>query len=165
MVADALSRLNKIESEELGIVQKVVKREDLFKGLEQAYQNDKETKRLLEKQDAEKDFCVVQNKLFYTGKGRMQLYLPQGAYRDFIMNECHDTRYAGHLGMKKTEELVQRDFYWPTLHQDVTSYVQTCEECQRNKASNLQSAGLLQPLEVPSQRWERISMDFYYTSP
>ena len=38
--------------------------------------------------------------------------------------------------MKKTEELVQRDFFWPTLHQDVTSYVQTCKECQRNKASN-----------------------------
>ena len=40
----------------------------------------------------------------------MQLYLPQSEYRDFIMNECHDSRYAGHLGMKKTEELVQRDF-------------------------------------------------------
>ena len=42
----------------------------------------------------------------------------------------------------------------------MTSYVQTCEECQRNKASNQRSAGLLQPLEVPSQRWERVSMDF-----
>ena len=80
----------------------------------------------------------------------MQLYLPQGDYRDFILMECHNSRYAGHLGVKKTEELVERDFYWPTLHQDVTSYVQTCEECQRNKASNLQSAGLPQPLEVPS---------------
>ena len=160
VVADALSRLNNIAVQNLGTVKQGVKREDLFKGLEQAYKKDKETKRLLENQDAEKDFCIVQNKIFYTGKGRMQLYLPQGEYRDFIMNECHDSRYAGHLGMKKTEELVQRDFYWPTLHQDVTSYVQTCEECQRNKASNLRSAGLLQPLEVPSQRWERISMDF-----
>ena len=38
----------------------------------------------------------------------MQLYLPQGQYRDFIMKECHDSRYAGHLGMKKTEELVPK---------------------------------------------------------
>ena len=88
------------------------------------------------------------------------MYLPRGEIRDFILNECHDSRYAGHLGMKKTEELVQRDFFWPTLHQDVTSYVQTCEECQRNKASNQRSAGLLQPLEVPNQCWERVSMDF-----
>ena len=76
------------------------------------------------------------------------------------MQECHDTRYSGHLGIKKTQELIQRDFFWPTLHQDVTSYVQTCEECQRNKVLNQRSAGLLQPLEVPGQRWERVSLDF-----
>ena len=160
VVADALSRLNNMEVQELGTVKKGIKREDLFRGLKQAYEKDKETKMIVENLDTKKDFCVIQDKLFYTGKGRMQLYLPQGEYRDFILAECHDSRYAGHLGMKKTEELIQRDFYWPTLHQDVTSYIQTCEECQRNKASNLRSAGLLQPLEVPSQRWERISMDF-----
>ena len=136
VVAAALSKLNNIEVQELGIVKKGVKREDLFKGLEQAYKNDKETKRILENLEAEKDFCVIQNKLFYTGKGRMQLYLPQGQIRDFILQECHDTRYSGHLGIKKTQELIQRDFFWPTLHQDVTSYVQTCEECQRNNVSN-----------------------------
>ena len=76
VVADALSRLNKIEVQELGIVKKGVKREDLFKGLEEAYQKDKETKRILENLDTEKDFCVVQNKIFNIGKGRMQLYLP-----------------------------------------------------------------------------------------
>ena len=160
VVADALSRLHHIEVQNLGVVKKGMKREDLFKDLEQAYKKDKETKRIFENLDAEKDFCVIQNKIYYTGKGRLQLYLPIGEIRDFILNECHDSRYAGHLGMKKTEELVQRDFFWPTLHQDVTSYVQTCEECQRNKASNQRSAGLLQPLEVPRQRWERVSMDF-----
>ena len=102
VVADALSRLNNIEIQELGIVKKGVKREDLFKGLEQAYKNDKETIRILDNLEAEKDFCVIQNKLFYTGKGRMQLYLPQGQIRDFILQECHDTRYSGHLGIKMT---------------------------------------------------------------
>ena len=36
----------------------------------------------------------------------------------------------------------------------------TCEECQRNKPSNVRPTGLLQPLEVLGQRWEKISMDF-----
>ena len=136
VVADALSRLNNIDIQELGAVKKGMKREDLFKGLEQAYKKNNETKRIWENLDAEKDFCVIQNKIYYIGKGRLQLYLPIGEIRDLILNECHDSRYAGHLGMKKTAELVQRDFFWPTLQQDVTSYVQTCEECQRNKASN-----------------------------
>ena len=73
----------------------------------------------------------------------MQLYLPQGQFRDFILQECHDTRYASHLGVKKIVELIQRDFYWPTMQQDVTTYVQTCEECQRNKPSNQKPVGLL----------------------
>ena len=42
----------------------------------------------------------------------------------------------------------------------MTAYVQTCEECQRNKSSDQSPAGLLQPLEVLGQIWERISMDF-----
>ena len=59
VVANALSRLNNIETEELGVVMKGVKREDLFKGLEQAYKKDKETKMILENRDTKKDFCVV----------------------------------------------------------------------------------------------------------
>ena len=102
VVADALSRLNNIETEELGVVMKGVKREELFKGLKQAYKKNKETKMILENLDIKKDFCVVQNKLYYTGRGRMQLYLPLGQFRDFILQECHDNRYSGHLGIKKT---------------------------------------------------------------
>ena len=55
----------------MGVLKKGIKREDLFKGLEQAYKADKETKIILENLDAEKDFCVIQNKMYYTGKGRL----------------------------------------------------------------------------------------------
>ena len=157
VVADALSRLNVAEC---GTSSRVYHREDLLRGLEQAYKNEKDTKRILEGLDDQKDFQVVQNKIYYTRNGRMQLYLPAGKYRDLILQECHDTRYAGHLGVRKTVDLILRDFYWPTVQADVATYVATCEECQRNKPSNLRPAGLLQPLEVPGHRWERISMDF-----
>ena len=32
---------------------------------------------------------------------------------------------------RKTTDLVKRDFYWPTLEQDVAEYVRTCDDCQR----------------------------------
>ena len=38
--------------------------------------------------------------------------------------------------------------------------MRTCSTCQRNKTETLQPADLLQPLEVPSQLWADISMDF-----
>ena len=103
VVADALSRLHVVDC---GTTSKGFSREDLLKGIEQAYKKEKETKRILEGLGDQKDFIVIQNKIFYIRNGRRQLYLPLGPYRDLIMSECHDTRYAGHLGVRKTLELI-----------------------------------------------------------
>ena len=157
VVADALSRLNALDSEGTSSVQHV---DRVWKNLSKDYKNDKRTNEMFARIEAFPGFTVSQGKLYHTGLGRHQLYVPEGTLRDVVLRECHDARYAGHLGIKKTTELVQRDFFWPTLVQDVERYVRTCEECQRNKASNQKPSGLLQPLEIPTQRWERVSMDF-----
>ena len=108
VVADALSRFNAVQC---GTASRGHHGEDLFKGLEQAYKNDKETNMIMQNLDVHREFCVIQNKLYYTGKGRVQLYLPKGQFRDFILQGCHDTRYSGHLDVRKTEELISWDFY------------------------------------------------------
>ena len=56
--------------------------------------------------------------------------------------------------------LVQREFSWKGLVQDVKRYVRGCAACHRAKASNQKPYGLLQPLEIPKRRWERINVDF-----
>ena len=35
-----------------------------------------------------------------------------------------------------------------------------CLVCQQNKVETINTPGLLQPLSIPSQRWEEVSMDF-----
>ena len=92
----------------------------------------------------------------------MQLYLPRGKFRDFILQECHDTRYAGHLGVRKIEELINRDFYWPTIHADVTTYVQTCEKCQRNKPSNQRLARIVAAIGSPRTTLGEDQHGFHY---
>jgi hypothetical protein len=52
------------------------------------------------------------------------------------------------------------DFYIPGDRQLVLDFVRSCDVCQRNKTPTTQPAGLLQPLDVPSQVWADISMDF-----
>jgi hypothetical protein len=43
---------------------------------------------------------------------------------------------------------------------EIAKYVLECDICQRVKASHLKTAGILQPLSIPSWKWEDISMDF-----
>ena len=41
-------------------------------------------------------------------------YLPE-IIRNRIISRHHDDSLAGHLGVEKTQELVARKYYWPTL--------------------------------------------------
>jgi hypothetical protein len=51
-------------------------------------------------------------------------------------------------------------FYNPTARQRVRDYVRSYSVCQKNKTNHLHPVGLLQPLQVPTQVWSDIAMDF-----
>ena len=47
------------------------------------------------------------------------------------MEVAHDTMLAGHMGVKKTEDRILTNFYWPGIYQDVMSFCRSCDVCQR----------------------------------
>jgi hypothetical protein len=51
-------------------------------------------------------------------------------------------------------------FWWEKMREDIAEYVARCDTCQRVKAEHQRPAGLLQPLEIPTWKWDGISMDF-----
>jgi hypothetical protein len=89
-----------------------------------------------------------------------QLYIPPNpALHTQVLQSTHNSHLAGHLGTDKTYELTARTFYWPEMQQDVRAFVRTCDKCIHNKASNRPPGGLLQPIPIPHQRWEQVTMD------
>jgi hypothetical protein len=57
------------------------------------------------------------------------------------------------------QDLKQR-FWWTKMKIEIAKYVARCDTCHRVKVEHLKSAGMLQPLPIPSWKWEDISMDF-----
>jgi hypothetical protein len=74
--------------------------------------------------------------------------------------ELHTSLVGGHSGFLKTYHKVKKDFFWDVLKIDVQSFVAECLVLQKNKVETIKTPGLLQPLAIPSQCWEAISMDF-----
>lgn len=74
-----------------------------------------------------------------------------------ILQHCHDN--AGHLGMDKTRELVERRFWWPKLVEHVREYVSACPICAKTKSRNHRVPGLMVPLPIPTRPWECVTLD------
>ncbi|MGQ3285828.1 RNase H-like domain-containing protein [Bosea sp. (in: a-proteobacteria)] len=77
-----------------------------------------------------------------------------------ILNDHHDSPWAGHPGRDRTLDLVERHFWWPTLRADVERYVAHCDKCQRSKPRGGRVPGTLQPLPIPHDPWESVTVDF-----
>lgn len=76
-----------------------------------------------------------------------------------ILKDYHDHPSAGHGGQAATFELINRNFWWPKMRQDIAQYIRNCDTCQRIKPVRHSPYGLLKPLEIPVNRWTSLSMD------
>ncbi len=80
--------------------------------------------------------------------------------RSKLISRHHNNPLVGHFGIEKTRELIARKYYWPTLRQDVETYVKGCDVCFASKAVRHKPYGDLQLLPVPTHWWKNLSMDF-----
>ena len=87
-----------------------------------------------------------------------RFYVPQ-AVRMEVLRRLHDTPLAGHLGQKRTLELVQRKYYWPKMKTDIEDYCLRCTQCRKNKAETHATFGSLMPLAPAERPWSRVGID------
>ncbi|KAL6337994.1 hypothetical protein AAG906_007797 [Vitis piasezkii] len=85
--------------------------------------------------------------------------VPKCSLREAIIREAHGGGLAGHFDQDKTLIMVQENFYWPKLMQDVQKIVEGCVACHKAKMHG-SNARLYTPFPIPTTPWEDVSMDF-----
>jgi ribonuclease HI len=152
--ADGLSRLHGTLVKSASIVVLAALSPSLMDHVVAAYSADS---RFTDEQFLNRYNLKIQKNVWYTASDK--IVIPQSVISK-VISASHDDKFAGHFGVSKTLELLQRHFWWPAMRSDVEQYVASCLKCQVNKSSNLSPAGLLQPLPIPDHRWDTVSLDF-----
>ena len=60
----------------------------------------------------------------------------------------------------KTYQRISAELYWNGVKSDIAEFVRQCAICQQNKIMEMSPARLLQPLLIPEDVWDIVSMDF-----
>ncbi len=77
-----------------------------------------------------------------------------------LIRVCHDGRAGGHLGVKRTEDLVRRRRNISDLRNRITEYIARCDSCRRNKIQRNKRYDGVTRLDAPNVPWESVTMDF-----
>ncbi|XP_076035778.1 uncharacterized protein LOC143021873 isoform X3 [Oratosquilla oratoria] len=117
-----------------------------------------------------KTFCIVDNKLYYKRKQKngdplkVQVLWNEEEVRRVIREvheseskECQSLR--AHHGITATIRLVSKRFYWRSVAADVSSYVKTCTECQRETPRLSNEALEQHSVPVPDTVMKQIGVD------
>nr|GEU69539.1 putative reverse transcriptase domain-containing protein [Tanacetum cinerariifolium] len=83
-----------------------------------------------------------------------------GGLQDLIMYESHKSKYSIYLGSDKMYQDLKKLYWWPNMKAEIATYVSKCLTCAKVKVEHQKPSGLLQQLEIPYSKWEKITMDF-----
>ena len=96
-----------------------------------------------------------------TGQTFYQFVVPLGL-RSKILEQLHNLRIVGHLGIARTLARVQERYYWPNVAIDVARWCASCSECAARKGKPPPKRVPLAPLPV-GEPFERIALDILDT--
>jgi ribonuclease HI len=90
-----------------------------------------------------------------------RLVIPKNSeLRKKILDEAHLSKFSMHPGSNKMNRDLRSLYWWAKMKRKIAKYISECDTCQRVKASHLKVAGTIQPLPIPSWKWDDICMDF-----
>ncbi|KAK8535568.1 hypothetical protein V6N12_057084 [Hibiscus sabdariffa] len=85
---------------------------------------------------------------------------PKLDLREKILKEAHQRSFSIHPGSIKIYQDLKSLYWWSGMKASITDFVSQCLTCQKVKVEHQAPTGLLQPMEFPQWKWDRITMDF-----
>ncbi|MGC2571010.1 MAG: RNase H-like domain-containing protein, partial [Candidatus Nitrosopolaris sp.] len=77
-----------------------------------------------------------------------------------VLKHAHDE--MGHFGVKKTGQILGRNFTWPRVKEDITLHVKSCAGCQHKRRVTVFDRVPIKPFsDRPTKSFEVISIDAY----
>ena len=137
---------------------------DLLDAVRKGYEHDRTFKRILEAPNQFKNFETKDGLIYLKDKGYQLLCIPADmiingkSLREVFISEAHSL--LAHLSSVKTLAYLRDHVWWKTMSEDVQRFCETCVTCKRSKPTNQKPYGLLNPLDVPTDAWEVIGVDF-----
>ncbi|KAM6036348.1 gypsy retrotransposon integrase-like protein 1 isoform 4-T6 [Theristicus caerulescens] len=108
---------------------------------------------------AAKKFVFKENKLFYVGKDRkqMRLVIVSDEEKKKVLEKCHENAAGTHHGISRTLTLVESNYYWTSVTNDVKQWVYACQHCQ--VAKNITTtAPKIHPIKAEDP-WTAVTID------
>ena len=84
------------------------------------------------------------------------LVVPQSLRKE-VMQAAHDSPWAGHVGDDKARRTLRKDYWWPTLKEDIRRHCRQCPQCQLKKRAYTRQQHM-KPFHV-SEPFQRVAMD------
>ena len=75
------------------------------------------------------------------------------------MEVAHNSLFGGHLGVKKTEGRIQTNFFWPGLHDDVTSFCRSYDFCPKIVPRRSVPRAPLGDMPLIDQPFKKVAVD------
>ena len=102
------------------------------------------------------DYSLENSRLYFNNK----LFLPnQEPLCHRILLESHDKPMTRHPGVARKYEILQRQYYKPTMIDSVCQYIRNCHVCSRAQPARNKQGELVLP-SVPHQPWKNLALDF-----
>ena len=96
--------------------------------------------------------------ILFTQEGQIYI-LDNPLLRYKLILEFHDQPFSGHWDERRTLQLLQRQYYWPTMNHDIHEVVSMCEPCQRAQISCVKDQAPIRYIEA-QYPWEIVTIDF-----